>query len=149
MCKQMVVYPTITSMTITRLNPDTLHPTAGYSHITVIEAGRLAFLAGQCPLDTAGALVGKGDVNAQVDQVVTNALTALAAVDAGPEDVVRSVIYVVSQDTAGLGAVWRRLLASPLAPAFTTASTLLGVATLGFTGQLVEIDLTAALGDQR
>lgn len=136
-------------MTIARLNPDTLHATPGYSHITVAEAGRLAFLAGQCPLDLGGALVGKGDVDAQVDQVVTNALTALAAVDATPEDVVRSVIYVVSQDSTVLGGVWRRLLASPLAPAFTTASTLLGVATLGFSGQLVELDLTASLGDQR
>jgi hypothetical protein len=36
-------------------------------------------------------------------------------------------------------------MASALAPAFTTASTLLGVTQLGFTGQLVEIDLTAAL----
>ena len=34
---------------------------------------------------------------------------------------------------------------SPLAAAFTTASTLLGVAQLGFTGQLVELDVTAAL----
>ncbi|MEU7831774.1 RidA family protein [Nonomuraea sp. NPDC049129] len=134
-------------MTITRLNPDELHKTPGYSHITVVEAGRTAFLAGQCPLDVTGALVGEGDLDAQVDQVVANALTALATVNARPEQVVRSVIYVVvSQDTTVLGGVWRRLLDSPLAAAFTTASTLLGVAQLGFTGQLVELDLTAALG---
>ncbi|MEU8143639.1 RidA family protein [Nonomuraea sp. NPDC048901] len=134
-------------MTITRLNPDELHKTPGYSHITVVEAGRTAFLAGQCPLDVTGALVGEGDLDAQVDQVVANALTALAAVNARPEQVVRSVIYVVvSQDTTALGGVWQRLLDSPLAAAFTTASTLLGVAQLGFAGQLVELDLTAALG---
>ncbi len=40
---------------------------------------------------------------------------------------------------------WRRLNASDLGPAFTSASTLLGVAKLGFPGQLVEVDLTAAL----
>ncbi|MFG1962692.1 RidA family protein [Nonomuraea sp. NPDC049028] len=134
-------------MTITRLNPDELHKTPGYSHITVVEAGRTAFLAGQCPLDVTGALVGEGDLDAQVDQVVANALTALATVNARPEQVVRSVIYVVvSQDTTALGGVWQRLLDSPLAAAFTTASTLLGVAQLGFAGQLVELDLTAALG---
>ncbi|MEV0350922.1 RidA family protein [Nonomuraea sp. NPDC050680] len=133
-------------MTITRLNPDGLHKTPGYSHVTVVEAGRTAFLAGQCPLDATGALVGDGDVNAQVDQIVANALIALAAVNARPEQVVRSVIYVVSQDTTPLGGVWQRLLDSPLAAAFTTASTLLGVARLGFTGQLVELDLTVALG---
>ena len=64
---------------------------------------------------------------------------------AGPEHVVRTVIYVVSDDNTVLGDVWRRLRASPLGPAFTTASTLLGVAKLGFTGQLVELDVTAAL----
>ncbi|HEY9523147.1 MAG TPA: RidA family protein [Thermopolyspora sp.] len=130
---------------IARINPEGLHTTPGYSHITVVEAGRLAFLAGQCPLDVTGALVGEGDLEAQVDQVVANALTALAAVGADPRQVVRSVIYVVSDETAILAGVWDRLLASPLAPAFTTASTLLGVAKLGFTGQLIELDLTAAL----
>jgi enamine deaminase RidA (YjgF/YER057c/UK114 family) len=132
-------------MSINRINPVDLHATPGYHHVTVVDAGHLAFLAGQCPLDRAGVLVGPDDVLAQVDQVVANALTALAAVDAGPADVVRSVIYVVSADTAVLASVWRRFTESPLGPAFTTASTLLGVAQFGFGGQLVELDLTAAL----
>ncbi|MGW2178652.1 RidA family protein [Streptomyces sp. NPDC001732] len=134
---------------ISRINPDGLHPTPGYHHITVVEAGRTAHLAGQCPLDRSGTLVGPGDLDAQIDQVAANALVALAAVGAEPPRVVRSVIYVVSDDTAVLGAAWRRLTGSVLGPAFTTAfttaSTLLGVARLGFPGQLVEVDLTAAL----
>lgn len=132
---------------ITRINPDRLHEPPGYHHITVVAAGRTAYLAGQCPLDRTGTLVGPGDLAAQTDQVAANALTALAAVGAGPQDVVRSVIYVRSDDTAALSATWDRLLGSPLGAAFTTASTLLGVAQLGFTGQLVEVDLTAALPD--
>ena len=130
---------------ITRINPDQLHSPPGYHHITVVEAGRTAFLAGQCPIDTAGALVGEDDVNAQIDQVVTNAMIALGAVGAGPSDVVRTVVYVVSNDASGLGAAWERLTQSPLGSAFTTASTLLGVTQLGFRGQLIEVDLTAAL----
>jgi enamine deaminase RidA (YjgF/YER057c/UK114 family) len=59
---------------------------------------------------------------------------------------VRSIVYVVSAESPVLAAVWDRLTASPLAPAFTSASTLLGVAALGYTGQLIEIDLTAELG---
>jgi enamine deaminase RidA (YjgF/YER057c/UK114 family) len=135
-------------MTITRLNPDGLHHTPGYHHVTVVSAGRTAYLAGQCPLDATGMIVGLGDYAAQVDQVVVNTVAALAAVGAGPEHVVRTVIYVVSPRQEVLSAVWDRLLASPLAPAFTTASTLLGVAQLGFTGQLVELDVTAALPDE-
>ncbi|WP_328459675.1 RidA family protein [Streptomyces sp. NBC_00448] len=130
---------------ITRINPDRLHPTPVYHHITVVEAGRTAHLAGQCPLDPDGVLVGPGSLDAQIDQVAANALAALAAVGAEPDDVVRSVIYVCTDVTEVLGAAWRRLTASAIGPAFTTASTLLGVNRLGFTGQLVEVDLTAAL----
>ena len=130
---------------ITRVNPEQLHATPGYHHITVVESGRTAYLAGQCPLDRDGTLVGPGDLGSQIDQVVANALAALTAVAAVPEQVVRSVIYVVSAETSALGDAWRQLTASPLAPAFTSASTLLGVAQLGYSGQLIEVDLTAAL----
>ena len=129
---------------VTRINPEGLHLPPGYHHITVVAAGRTAYLAGQCPIGADGVLVGADDLDAQVEQTVANALAALAAVPARPVDVVRSVIYVVSQDTHVLGRVWAQLAASPLAEAFSSAATLLGVASLGFTGQLVEIDLTAA-----
>jgi len=131
---------------ITRLNPSRLHATPGYHHVTIVEAGRTAHLAGQCPLDQDGALVGDGDLAAQTRQVVANALIALEAVRARPDDVVRSVIYVVSDSRQTLAAVWRDLNDSPLGPAFSTASTLLGVARLGYSGQLIEVDLTAAVG---
>ncbi|MCM2578209.1 RidA family protein [Streptomyces meridianus] len=130
---------------ISRVNPRQLHPTPGYHHITVVEAGRTAYLAGQCPLDRSGALVGQGDLDAQIDQVAVNALTALDAVGARPEDVVRSVIYVADGEVADLGTAWHRLTGSVIGSAFTTASTLLGVTRLGFSGQLIEVDLTAAL----
>jgi enamine deaminase RidA (YjgF/YER057c/UK114 family) len=130
-------------MAIERLNPPDLHATPGYHHVTVADSGRLVFLAGQCPLDVAGALVGDGDVLAQTDQIVANTLTALAAAGVGPSDVVRTVIYVVSDDGAVLASVWGRLVDSDLGPAFTTASTLVGVARLGFRGQRVELDVTA------
>ncbi|MFI1825297.1 RidA family protein [Streptomyces sp. NPDC020412] len=130
---------------IERINPDQLHSTPGYHHITVVEAGRTAYLSGQCPLDTSGEVVAKGDLDGQIDQVAANALTALKAVGAGPEHVVRSVIYVVSSDEVVLAKAWDRLNESVIAPAFSTASTLLGVAQLGYPGQLIEVDLTAAL----
>jgi enamine deaminase RidA (YjgF/YER057c/UK114 family) len=132
---------------ISRANPAQLHPTPGYHHVTVVEAGRMAYLAGQCPLDPSGAVVGAGDVARQVDQVVANALVALAAAGAEPAHVVKAVVYVVSEDRNVLAAVWQRLTGSAIGAAFTTASTLLGVASLGFPGQLVELDLIAALPD--
>lgn len=130
-----------------KFNPAGVHEPPGYSHVTITTAGRLAHLAGQCPIDVSGAVVGPDDYDAQTDQVIANCLAVLAAAGAQPSGVVRSVIYVVSADSAVLASVWNRLTASALAPAFSTASTLLGVAALGFTGQLVEVDLTAALPD--
>ncbi|WP_433298850.1 RidA family protein [Actinoplanes sp. CA-030573] len=132
---------------IEKFNPPTVHEPAGYSHVTITAAGtRLVHLAGQCPLDLDATVVGEpGDFAAQTAQVIANCLAVLAAAGARPEDVVRSIIYVVSPESAVLAAVWRQLNDSPLGPAFTTASTLLGVASLGYHGQLIEVDLTAAL----
>jgi enamine deaminase RidA (YjgF/YER057c/UK114 family) len=130
---------------ITRINPSNCTRRLDTTRSPSSMAGRTAFLAGQCPIDAAGGLVGDGDLDAQIDQVVANAMIAIGAVGAEPGDVVRTVIYVVSDDRSVLGAAWDRLTRSPLGPAFTTASTLLGVAQLGFHGQLVEVDLTAAL----
>jgi enamine deaminase RidA (YjgF/YER057c/UK114 family) len=131
---------------ITRINPGALHTPPGYHHVTIVEAGRTAHLAGQCPVGLDGRVVGVGDLAAQIDQLVANAMVALGAAGASPGDVVRSLIYVVSDEVEVLGAAWDQLCGSELGPAFTTASTLLGVAQLGFRGQLIEVDLTAALG---
>ena len=131
-------------MTIERTNPDGLHTTPGYHHVTKVAAEQWIFLAGQCPLAADGQLAAGGLVG-QTDQIIQNVLLALGSAGAGPEPVVRSVIYVVSSAREDLSQVWAQLNASPLAPAFTTASTLLGVAQLGFPGQLVELDITAAI----
>jgi enamine deaminase RidA (YjgF/YER057c/UK114 family) len=123
-----------------------LHPTGGYDHVTIVEAGRTAYLAGQCPVDANERVVGIGDIDAQIDQTAENCLAALAAAGARPEDVVRSVVYVVSNDSREVGGAWHRLHDHPaLGPAFKAASTVLGVTALGYPGQLLEVDLTAKL----
>jgi enamine deaminase RidA (YjgF/YER057c/UK114 family) len=130
---------------IERLNPPGLHTPPGYHHVTVAGASRTVFLAGQCPLNEQGQLVGPGDLLDQVDQVIDNISAALASVGATAEDVVRTVIYVASADRDDLAAVWARLRESGIAAAFSSASTLLGISQLGFPGQLIEVDVTAAL----
>ena len=122
------------------------YPTAEYAHAVIVEPGRTAHFSGVCPLDGDGHVVGPGDLPRQVDQVVANALAILADVGAKPDDVVRAVIYVVSTDSAELGQVWAAMMGTELAPALRAAATLVGVATLGYAGQRLEVDLTAALG---
>ena len=84
-------------------------------------------------------------LTAQIDQVAANALVELAAAGMARDDVVRSVIYVVSDEGAALASLWNRL--TSLAPAFTTASALLGISQLGSPHQRVELDLTARRAD--
>jgi enamine deaminase RidA (YjgF/YER057c/UK114 family) len=130
---------------IERRKGDDLHPTPGYHHVTIASPGRLAFLAGQMPMDETGMrVVGVGDLDRQVDVTVVNTHKALVAAGARPDDVVRSVVYVVGGQEAAARA-WHRFAESPIGAAFTSASTLLGVAALGFPDQLVELELTAAL----
>ena len=116
---------------IERLNPADLHRPPGYHHVTVVQPGVTVRLAGQCPLDADGALVGEGDVVAQAEQVARNIESALAAAGARSSDVVRTVIYVASLDRTDLSDVWTSLTSSAVADAFSSAATLLGVAQLG------------------
>ena len=93
------------------------------------------------PLDAEGRLVGEGDYDAQTEQVVANLEAALAAGGATPADVVKTTLYVVPGDVP-LSRVWDVFRRSPLSEA---PSTLLGVAGLGYTGQLVEIEAVAVV----
>jgi enamine deaminase RidA (YjgF/YER057c/UK114 family) len=132
-------------MSIERINPDELHRPPGYHHVTIAAASRLVFLAGQCPVRQDGSIPDEDDMAEQVRVTVGNCMTALAAAGAVPSDVVRAVVYVASSDREVLSSVWSDLMNSELREAFSSASTLLGVACLGFPHQRVEIDLTAAL----
>jgi enamine deaminase RidA (YjgF/YER057c/UK114 family) len=58
-------------------NPEELAPPPGYSNIVEISGGRIIFIAGQTALEKHGDLVGKGDFEAQADQVFRNISAAL------------------------------------------------------------------------
>jgi enamine deaminase RidA (YjgF/YER057c/UK114 family) len=128
---------------IQHLTSPSLFPAPGYAHAVVSPPGATVWTAGGVPLDGEGSLVGPGDLSAQTRQVLANLTVALEAPGATPLQVVRTTVYVVTAERAGLGVVWDVVQASPYAPA---ASTLLGVGLLGYEGQLVEIEATAVLG---
>ncbi|MFE2065513.1 RidA family protein [Streptomyces sp. NPDC059467] len=133
---------------IRRVSVPALFPPPTYSHASVVEAGtRLAFLAGAVPLDAAGQLVGAGDPVRQAEQVLANLGEQLRAVGSDLGHVVATDVYVVSSETAVLSAVWEVVEASGLS-AGPHSSTLVGVACLGYTGQLVEITATAVVPDE-
>ncbi|WP_320781443.1 RidA family protein [Streptomyces sp. CRN 30] len=130
---------------IQRVTVPTLAPPPRYSHASVVEAGtKLAFLAGSVPLDADGKLVGEGDPVRQAEQVLVNLGEQLRAVGSEFEHVVSTDVYVASGDSAVLAGVWEVVEAGGLSLG-PHSSTLLGVACLGYPGQLVEITATAVV----
>ncbi|MFJ2258275.1 RidA family protein [Streptomyces sp. NPDC087844] len=128
-----------------RVTVPSLFAPPAYSHASVVEAGtRLALLAGSVPLNADGELVGPGDPVRQAEQVIANLGEQLRAVDSDFEHVAYTDVYVVSADPAVLSEVWDVVEASRLSVG-PHASTLLGVACLGYPGQLVEITATAVI----
>lgn len=114
-----------------------------YSYAAVAPAGSTVFTAGACPLDANGDLVGPGDVARQTRQALDNLLVALDAAGCGPQDVVKTTLYVATSDDADLAVAWR--LVEEVFGTEGPPSTLLGVTVLGWPGQLVEIEAVAVL----
>jgi enamine deaminase RidA (YjgF/YER057c/UK114 family) len=114
---------------------------APYAAASVVGPGHLALTAGACPLDADGAVVHPGDVAAQAQQVMDNLVVALAAAGCTLADVARTTVYVASSDRADLVAAWQ--VVSGAFGDHDPPSTLLGVAVLGYPGQLVEVDAVA------
>ena len=123
---------------------EALAPPPGYSHVAVASGGTMVFTAGAVPLDADGNLVGDGDPLAQAEQVIGNLLEALGAGGASPTDVAKTTVYVAGGDYGTQSSVWQVVRTSPLGRA---PSTLVGVPTLGYRGQLVEIEAIALLAD--
>ncbi len=117
---------------------------APYAYAAVSGPAQLVFTAGACPLGPDGEVVAPGDVRGQARQAVLNLREALIAAGSGLTSVLKTTIYVASAERSDLVAAW-----DVVRSAFgghDTPSTLLGVAVLGYPGQLVEIEAVAAAG---
>jgi enamine deaminase RidA (YjgF/YER057c/UK114 family) len=127
---------------IERTNAPGLSQPPGYSHVVVASGRRLITTAGAVPLDSEGNLVGAGDLLVQARKTLENLASALEAVGARGQDVIKITVYVVAAERADLSAVWVAVQESGIAGA---ASTLVGVSMLAIEGQLVEIEAIAVL----
>ena len=123
------------------VRPGRLYPKVPYDYTAIAPEARLVFTAGACPLDLEGHVVAPGNFEAQARQALDNLLTALAAAGSGPEQVLKTTVFVVAGNRTDLVRVW-----NVVADRFRAArppSTLLGVAMLGYPDQLVEIEAVA------
>lgn len=129
---------------LTRMNPTTLPNSAsvGYSQITIVEPGRMAYISGQVAWQANGAPV-PGDLVEQATIVAANAKAALDAIGATPHDIVIARIFMVD-----LNPQTMELALPPLLTMFDGAQpciTGVGVASLAAPGLKIEMELTVRL----
>jgi enamine deaminase RidA (YjgF/YER057c/UK114 family) len=114
-----------------------LSQTPGYRYATRV--GDELFVAGQVPLGGDGSIVGPDDPAGQARQCLDNLRVVLDAHSFEVSDIRQVKVYVVG-DGGALSTAWQAVRAwfdDDVPPA-----TLLGVARLGYDGQLVEVDVT-------
>jgi enamine deaminase RidA (YjgF/YER057c/UK114 family) len=135
------------AMTVQLVRSTRLFPGAPYAYAARAGQPDLIFTAGACPLDEQGQVIAPGDVRAQMRQALGNLRIALEESGAAIRDVLKTTVYVASGDRGDLVAAWDEV--AGFFGDHDAPSTLLGVAVLGYPGQLVEIEAVAAASSRQ
>lgn len=131
---------------IIRLNPSTL-PDAGkvgYSQISIVEPGRMAYISGQVAWLPNGESA-PDSLSEQMELVSANAKAALAAIGATPQHIVMARIYVVNLNPDRLDQVMPRFMA--MFEGAQPCVTGVGVQALASPDLQVEMELIVRLPD--
>jgi len=131
---------------ITRLNPPSL-PDAGalgYSQISIVEPGRMAFVSGQVAARPSGEPAPASLVE-QAGIVISNARAALDAIGATPHDIAILRAYVVDLKPERLEQIMPPLLA--MLDGAQPSITGIGVAALAGPDLQMEMEMTVRLPD--
>ena len=124
-------------------DPAGLAPAAPrYSQVVRVTTKSLIFIAGQTAVDSQGKLVGKGNIEAQAEQVYKNLQTALKAEGATFDNVVKLNTYVTDMKSR---PILHRIRSKYIRKA-PPASTLVGVTALADPDYLLEVEAIAAIG---
>ena len=126
------------------LNPQGLSKPMGYTQVIVAQPGKLVYVSGQVPLNASGEVVGKGDLRAQVTQVMDNLKTALTAAGATLKDVLKVNYYVVNLKPDQVPVI-REVRGKYFSAEHPPAGTLVGVTALVQDGYMIEIEAVAAV----
>jgi 2-iminobutanoate/2-iminopropanoate deaminase len=119
-----------------RMDPD---PLASYAICPAWRVGDLVFLSGQAAINPQGELVGEGDFDAQLRQVMTNIEAVLRAAGSGLDKIVKVTIYLTDMANFGKIVEARKAYFAPPYP----ADTIVEVRALALPQLMVEIDVTA------
>lgn len=136
-------------MKLQRLNPKALSAPRGYTHVVAAQGARkLIYVSGQVSWGPDGAVVGRGDMRAQAEQVFENLDGALRAAGAGWPDVVKMTGFMVGMNDDNVAA-YREVRNRYVKPAELPASTLVGLERLVDPDLLLEVEVVAAVGARK
>jgi enamine deaminase RidA (YjgF/YER057c/UK114 family) len=129
---------------VQHLSPDGLHRNPAYSQAVAVTGNMTTvYVGGQNAVDTAGRIVGKGDIKAQTEQVLRNVETALAAGGAKLEHVIKWNVHIVQGQPLGPGfEAFQRAWGDRPNPPIVTMSFVSALASPDF---LVEIEAVAVV----
>lgn len=135
---------TLEKPAVQHLNPGTLHKNPAFTQvITVSGPVKTVYVGGQDAVDASGVIVGKGDIQAQTEQVLKNLQAALKAGGAQPEQVVKWNVYLVQgQPLQPAFEAFQRVWGTRPNPPVITMMMVSGLAHPDF---LVEMDATAVI----
>jgi len=126
------------------INPEGLIRNPAFTNVVVVSGHvRTIYVGGQDAITGDGEVVGKGDIVAQTEQVLTNLLTALRAAGAGPEHVIKWNLLIVEGQSIEQGyAAFQRVWGTRPDPPVITAAFVSQLANPDF---LVEMDAIAVV----
>lgn len=128
------------------INPPSLCPTFGWTHVVTSTGGKTVYISGQVSVNERGEVVGKGDLRAQVRQTFENIKTALAAVGASFREVIKTNLYVVGLVPEQVPII-REIRGQYVAKDRPPASTLVGVSALVGADWLIEMEAVAVVAE--
>lgn len=124
------------------INPEGIAKPTGYTHVVATDARKTVYISGQIGVTPDGAV--QGGLRAQTVQVFENLKTALAAVGATFDNVVKMTTLIVNYKPEDRLLV-REVRAQYLSAAQSPASTLIGVQALALPELLIEIEAIAVI----
>jgi enamine deaminase RidA (YjgF/YER057c/UK114 family) len=128
------------------LNPRTLCPTFGWTHVVSVTGGKTVYISGQVGVNEKGEVVGTGDIGAQTEQAFRNIERALASVGATFQHVVKTSLFVVGLKPEHVPVI-REVRSRYVSAEHPPASTLIGVSALVGPDWLIEIEAIAVIPD--
>jgi enamine deaminase RidA (YjgF/YER057c/UK114 family) len=128
------------------LNPDALHKSPAFTNVIVVSgSAKTIYVGGQDSVDASGAIIGKGDIKAQTEQVLKNIQAALVAAGADLQHVIKWNLFVVQGQDLRIGfGVFQKVWGERPNPPAISFAFLAGLAHPDF---LLEMDVIAVVPD--